>query len=136
MSSVRILTAMNRRLIFVIIIVVIFFGGWALTYPSPDPKSIQYVLWKADLYKLNVEEATGTMVGDRNRDRLVVGKTKAQLRDKFGSLLSPAEVSPYLSGCYQNSAWKDKDVLFIGESSWMVVFDGEKTTHLVLVKGC
>jgi hypothetical protein len=63
---------------------VVFFGGWALTYPSPDPKSIKYVFWKADLYRLNLDEATGTMVGDRHRDKLVVGKTKAQLRDKFG----------------------------------------------------
>lgn len=117
-------------------VVVLFFGGWALTYPSPDPKSIKYVLWKADLYRLNLDEAIGTMVGDRNRDKLVVGKTKAQLRDKFGSLLSPADASPYLRGCYQNSAWKDRGVLFIGQSSWMVVFDGDKATNLVLVKGC
>lgn len=117
-------------------VVVTFFGGWALTYPSPDPKSIKYVLWKADLYRLNLDEATGTMVGDPHRDQLVAGKTKAQLRDKFGPLLSSAEASPYLKGCYQNSAWKDKDVLFIGQSSWMVVFDGDKATNLVLVKGC
>lgn len=116
--------------------VVVFFGGWALTYPSPDPKSIKYVLWKADLYRLNPDEATGTMVADPNRDKLVEGKTKAQLRDKFGSLLSSAEASPYLRGCYQNSSWKDRDVLFIGQSSWMVVFDGDKATSLVLVKGC
>ncbi|HEY6386978.1 MAG TPA: hypothetical protein VIX91_14985 [Candidatus Acidoferrum sp.] len=117
-------------------VVAMFFGGWALTYPSPDPKSIKYVLWKADLYKLNLDEATGTMVGDRHRDKLVVGKTKAQLRDKFGSLLSPAGVSAYLRGCYQNSSWKDREVLFIRQSPWMVVFDGDKATNLVLVKGC
>lgn len=130
---------MRRRMlisVIIVVVVVIFFGGWALTYPSPDPKSIKYVLWKADLYKLNFDEATGTMVGDRNRDKLVVGKTKAQLRDKFGPLLSSAEASPYLKGCYQNSAWKDKDVLFIGQSSWMVVFDGDRATNLVLIKGC
>ncbi len=40
-------------------VVVTFFGGWALTYPSPDPKSIKYVLWKADFYTLNLDEATG-----------------------------------------------------------------------------
>jgi hypothetical protein len=48
----------------IIVVAVTFFGGWALTYPSPDPKSIKYVLWKADLYKLSLDEATGTMVGD------------------------------------------------------------------------
>ena len=129
---------MKRLMLMFVIIggIFAFFGCWALMYPSPDPKSIKYVLWKADLYKLNFDEATGTMVGDGNRDKLVVGKTKAQLRDKFGSLLSPADASQYLRECYQNSAWKDKDVLFIGQSSWMVVFDGDKATTLVLIKGC
>lgn len=129
---------MRRRMLISVIVVgvVVFFGGWALTYPSPDPKSIKYVLWKADLYKLNLDEATGTMVGDPNRNKLVVGKTKGQLRDKFGPLLSPAEASLYVRGCYQNSSWKDKNVLFIGQSPWMVVFDGDKATNLVLVKGC
>ncbi len=123
--------------VIIVVVVVLFFGGWAMTYPSPsDPKNMKYVLWKAGLYKVTLDQATTAMVGDRNRDALVVGKTKAQLRDRFGSLLSPTEASPYLRGCYQNSAWKDKDVLFIGESSWMVVFDGEKATNLVLVKGC
>src|SRR5712692_6396761 len=120
----------------VLVVVVTFLGGWALTYPSPDPKSIKYVLWKADLYRLNLDEATGTMVGDPDRGKLVVGKTKPQLRNKFGSLLSPVEASPYLRGCYQNSSWKDRDVLFIGQSSWMVVFDGDRAANLVLVKGC
>lgn len=133
---------MRRRMlismiIVVVVVVVLFFGGWAMTYPSSsDPKNMKYVLWKAGLYKVSLDQATTAMVGDRNRDELVVGKTKAQLQDKFGSLLSPADASPYLRGCYQNSAWKDKDVLFIRESSWMVIFDGDKATNLVLVKGC
>ena len=76
------------------------------------------------------------MVGDSNRDRLVLGKTKDQLGKRFPSLLRLAEVSPYLKGCYEISPWKGKYVLFIGQSSWMIVFDGDKATNLVLVKGC
>lgn len=125
------------RFMIIVAAIVIFFGGWALTYPSAsDPKNIKYVLWKADLYKLNLDVATAAMVGDRNRDRLVVGKTRSQLRDKFGLLLSPSDASPYFRGCYQNSPWKGRDVVFIGQSSWMVVFNGEKATNLVLIKGC
>lgn len=48
--------------------------------------------------------ATGTMIGDAGSNKLVVGKTKSQLRDRFGFLLSPAAASPYLRTCYQNSA--------------------------------
>ena len=131
---------MRRRMlisVIIVVVVVVFFGGWAMTNPSSsDPKNMKYVLWKAGLYKVSLEQATTAMVGDRNRDELVVGKTKAQLKEKFGSLLSPADASPYLRACYQNSAWKGKDVLFIRESSWMVVFDGDRATNLVLVKGC
>jgi hypothetical protein len=115
----------------------IFVGGWALLYPSSsDPKNMKYVLWKAGIYKMNLDVATGTMVGDGDRNKLVVGKTRAQLRDKFGLLLSAPAVSPYLRGCYQNSHWKDRDVLFIRQSPWMIVFDGDKATDLVLIKGC
>jgi len=126
-----------RILIFLFASVFVCIGGWTLMYPSSsDPKNIKYVLWKAGFYKVNVDAATTAMIGDPSRDKIVLGKTKAQLRDRFGPLLSPAEASPYLRGCYQNSPWKDRDVFFIGQSSWMVVFDSNKATNLVLVKGC
>jgi hypothetical protein len=111
--------------------------GWYFTYPSEsDPKNIRYVLWKNGLYGMNLDGATGTMIGDVRRDDLVVGRTKGQLRERFGYLLIPADASPYLRGCYQSSSWKDRDVLFIRKSAWMVVFDGDKATELVLIKGC
>lgn len=111
--------------------------AWMLTYPSPgDPKNIRYVLWKAGLYRMNLDTATETMIGDASRDKIVVGKTKLDLRDRFEYLLTPTDASPYLRNCHQKSPWKDRDVLFIRKSSWMVVFDNDKATNLVLVKGC
>jgi hypothetical protein len=131
---------MKRRVLMVLMIVVgavaIFFGGWSLAYPPPDPKSIQYVLWKADLYKLALPDATGAMVGDPHRDDLVLGKTRAQLEKRFGPLVPLADAPPYLRACYQDSDWKTRDVLFIANSEWMVVFDGGKAVDLVLMKGC
>lgn len=108
-----------------------------MTYPSDsDPKNIKYVLWKAGLYKINLDIAVDTMVGDAARDKMVVGKTKTQLRNRFGYLLTPADASQYLRDCYGNSYWKGRNVLFIRNSPWMVVFDGDIATNLVLVKGC
>jgi hypothetical protein len=107
-----------------------------LTYPSAsDPKNIEYVFWKAGLYRLNPDTAVETMIGDASRDKLVLGKTKIELRNKFGYLVKPGDASEYLRGCYENSSWKDKDVLFIRQSPWMIVFDGDRATSLVLVKG-
>jgi hypothetical protein len=110
---------------------------WALTFPSDaDPKNIKYVLWKNGLYEMNLDAATNTMIGDGNREKLVIGKSKVQLREKFGYLSTPADVSQYLRGCYQTSAWKNSDALFIRNSPWMVTFDGDRATELVLIKGC
>jgi hypothetical protein len=111
--------------------------GWAVTYPSEsDPKNIKYLLWKNGLYSMNLDKATGTMIGDVSSERLVVGKTRVQLREKFGYLLPPADVSQCLRGCYQTSPWKNRDALFIRNSPWMVIFDGDKATELILIKGC
>jgi hypothetical protein len=111
--------------------------GWALTYPSDsDPRNIKYVLWKNGLYGMNLDTATGTMIGDGSREKLVIGKTKVQLPEKFGYLSTPADVAQYLRGCYQTSVWKQRDALFIRKSSWVVIFDGDKAKELVLIKGC
>jgi hypothetical protein len=132
MRKVAWATALVVLVFFVVAVV-----GWESTYPSDgDPKNIKYVLWKTGLYRMNLDLVTGTMIGDPGREKLVVGKTKSQLRERFGYLLPPAEASPYLRGCYQDSSWKNRDVQFIRKSPWMVVFDGDKASELILVKGC
>lgn len=119
--------------------ILIFVGVWTALYPSPaDPKNIGYVLWKAGLYKMNLDEATEAMVGDGDpqKNMIVIGKTEGELRKRFGYLLEPSQVYPYLRGCYQTSYWKGRKVLFIRRSQWMVVFVDGKASHLVLMKGC
>ncbi len=121
----------------VLAVVIAVTGAWLLTYPDrSDPKNIEYVLWKAGLYKMNLDTSIATMIGDSNRDKLVLGKTKRELERKFGYLSSSADVSAYLSGCYHDSSWNGKDVLFIRNGPWMVVFDRNRATSLVLIKGC
>jgi len=126
-----------RTAVIAFILILVVFGAWALAYPSAsDPKNMRYVLWKAGLYRMDPDVATDTMIGDSGRDTLVLGKTKRQLRDRFEYLALPTDASPYLRSCHQSSPWKDKDVLFIRKSRWMVVFDGDTATNLILVKGC
>ncbi len=112
-------------------------AGWHLTYPeATDAKGIRYVLWKTGMVGMNLDAAMVAMMGDAHRDRLVLGKTRAQLLSRFGELLTPAEASAYLRGCYERSAWNGKDVVFLRHSSWMVAFDHGTATELVAVKGC
>jgi hypothetical protein len=114
----------------------VFLGGWMIAYPSlSDPQNIRYVLWKAGLHTMDPVTAAETMIGDRRSERIVVGKTK-KLDSVFRTLLTSRETTLYMRACYENSAWHDKDVRFIRESPWMIVFDGDKATALVLIKGC
>jgi hypothetical protein len=129
---------MARRILSAVLAAAVaFIAGWFLMYPSPaDPKNIKYVCWKAGLYPMNLDTVTDTMIGDPGREKIVIGKTKEQLGKTFGYLSSPTDASPYLRSCYQNSPWKNRPVVFIRQSSWMVVFDHDKATDLVLIKGC
>ena len=112
-------------------------GVWKWTYPSDgDPRGLPYVAWKAGIWPMDLDRAAGVMIADPSRDELVLGRTKSELRETFGYLTGPAVASAYLRGCYERSEWRDRDVLFIRKSPWMVVFDGEIAGQLVLIKGC
>jgi len=108
---------------------------WSWTYGNGDPKNIRYVLWKHDLWHLNPDLALGTMVGDSKRDQLILGRTKDELKERFGYLSSPGEASEYYRSAYLAGPYKDKEVGFLRRSAWMVVFDRGRATDLVLIKG-
>lgn len=128
----------RKRVVFLSSLALLFIvlGIWSSTYGEGDPKNIRYVLWKVGLYKMDLDIAADTMIGDAHRDKLVIGKTKSELREKFGYLLTLSETSQYNRGCYESEGWKGSDVLFIRTSAWMLVFDGDKVKTLVLIKGC
>ncbi len=110
--------------------------AWLVVYPSTnDPRNLRYQLWKMGLAKIDLDVATGTMVGDKASNNLVLGKTKNDLKRKFGILLTPDEAGPYLRQFYRQSTWNNQDVVFLRSSNWMVVFNEGKATNLVLVKG-
>jgi hypothetical protein len=118
----------------IILIMILTIATWSFVYSGPDPRNIKYALWKAGLYKMDTDLAAFTMVRDPGRDKLVVGKTKEELQKRFGNLLTLEQVSQYYRNGY-DLGWKGKDVLFIKNSPWMIVFDRDRATSLVLMKG-
>ena len=46
-------------------------GVWQFMYPGDDPKGLRYTLWKVGLPTMDVDHATGVMVGDGYRELLV-----------------------------------------------------------------
>jgi hypothetical protein len=69
---------------------------------------------------MDFDPATGTMVGDGNRNKLVVGKAKTELLNRFGFLLPPNEVSPYLRNSYKSSYWKATVAQIEGGADYVV----------------
>jgi|SRR5579864_1368665 len=108
--------------------------AWHALYPSAnDPKNIRYVLWKRGLYPLNLDIALGTMIADRDRDTLVLGRSKEQLRKRFGYLLSPDQTSEYYRNIYLERGYGD--ALFLRGSPWLVVFSDGRASKLIFIKG-
>lgn len=116
------------------LVLVLFVGIWVSVYPDGrDSKSPRYFLWKAGLYSADRNLAPDAMLGDRYREKLIVGKTKEQLKRRF-TLLTLDEVSPYYRAGH-DAGGKDRDVLFIKGTPWMITFEDNRATDLELMKG-
>ncbi|HTW48507.1 MAG TPA: hypothetical protein VMD92_11185 [Acidobacteriaceae bacterium] len=120
-------------------LLVIVFGivAASLLFPGiDDPKDIRYRAWKVGLYRLDSDQALGTMVGDPQRNELVLGKTKEQLIRKFGYVSSSEEATDYVRHCYADNPYSGKQVLVLRNSNWMVVMQNGVAADLLRVKGC
>ena len=117
-------------------VVALYFGAWWLHYPSNDAKSIRYQLWRADIMPMDLDTAMSAFYGDTYRDGLVVGKTEAQVRQRFGYLLTPHQAGPMLEACRAAAPWLKGKALFLRNSWLMAVFNHGVATDLVLMKPC
>jgi hypothetical protein len=118
----------------ILLALVLFVGIWYSLYPDGgDSHSVRCFLWKAGIYSADRTLAPFAMLGDRHREELIVGKTKEQLKSRF-TLLTLDEVSHYYRDGH-DAGGKDRDVLFIKGTPWMIVFEGDRATELILMKG-
>ncbi|MBB5057568.1 hypothetical protein HDF16_002274 [Granulicella aggregans] len=108
---------------------------WHLIYPGYyDPKSIAYLGWKFHVLPMEPVRALNTMTHGPNSDRLVLGKSRQQLQQRFGFVRTVDQVSPYLRD-YCAAARPGADLLFLNSSDWMVVMQRDRAVELVLCKG-
>jgi hypothetical protein len=127
----------SRFLLPSIAVLMLAFVIWSLTCPSSsDPKNPRYVLWKTGIYPMDPGLAAETMIADPHRDELVLGKSKEELRPKFGYLTAFPQAASYIQICYREQGMRYDDVMFIRNSTWMVVFQDGRAARLILFKGC
>jgi hypothetical protein len=111
--------------------------AWAYLPDEGDPKNLQYILWKHDLASIDLDRAVGVIEEDADGKRgLIIGQSKAQLRARFGFLLTPHEAGPLLERCVQGSWAEGKDALFLRRSNMIVVFENGVATETDILKPC
>jgi hypothetical protein len=125
---------MKRVLLWSVLGVALFLGLWSLQYRDGDPKSIAYIGWEANLLPMEPLKALSIMTHGPNSDRLVLGKTKPQLQQRFGYVLTADQVGPYLRN-YCAASRPGANVLFLNSSNFMVVMNNKRAVELVLCKG-
>jgi hypothetical protein len=123
----------------------VFFIEWVKLYPQDyDPKNIEYVLWKHGLNQnMNLDHALGGMTHDTWAVKLVQGKTKEQLTERFGTIRTYNQARPYDQYCANFPETvgelgvhaKGKEVVMLRDSDWLVILDKGKAVDLVLCKG-
>lgn len=110
-------------------------GAWAFVYPDPhDPKGPRYVLWKWHCFPFDADVVYRSMVGDPDRDALVVGLTVAQIECRFGPLRTGANCTEYQRH-YVERDLSDCQFRWLGDSPWAVVLENGRATDLRLMKG-
>lgn len=121
-----------------------YFIHWVKAYPAGyDPKNIDYVMWKHGWNQnMNLDNAIGAMTHDAWPVRLVEGKSKEELKNRFGFIRTLKEARPYDQLCSTKGSFGErgiaaagKEVVFLRDSDWMVILDNGKAVDLVLCKG-
>lgn len=114
-------------------------------YPEDyDPKNIDYVLWKHDLNRnMNLDDALSGMTHDTWAVRLVKGKSKEELKRRFGYIRELDQARPYDQYCFRAPGTVGElgvpaagnQAVFLRDSDWMVVLKNGEAVDLVLCKG-
>jgi hypothetical protein len=126
---------MKRVTSGIVILIVVFLLLWEATYPDRyDPKNLHYLAWKYHLLPMDPHRALSIMTHDQYSERLVLGKTKAELQRRFGFVLDVDQVRPYLRE-YCAASRPNANVLFLNSYDYMVVMKNDRAVELVYCKG-
>ena len=108
---------------------------WEATYAERyDPKNLHYLGWKYHLLPMDPHRALSIMTHDGKSDQLVLGKTRKQLQQRFGFILTKDQASPYLRE-YCAASRPNAEVLFLNSNNYMVVLENDRAVELILCKG-
>ena len=128
---------MRRRIMIpsvIAAILLVIVVGWVGMYPDKyDPKNIHYVLWKWHLAPIDLDRAVSTMHHDRWSERMILGKSEAEVTKRFGYLLSPDAAPPCFRAESEGVAPPRDKALFLRKSDYLVIFHNGVAVRVVLL---
>ena len=129
----------NRRLSIALLSIAVagclVVGAWFNAMHRGDPNGPRYVLWKRGLLPFDPTVAYPAMVGDLQRHKLVVGLSVPELERRFGRLRTRADATDDYQKNYSQRSFLDREILWLGESPWLVVLEHGRVQELHLMKG-
>jgi len=109
-------------------------GAWFVTSDRGDSNGPRYLLWKFGVLPFDPSVVYPAMVGDRQRKELVVGLSISDLERRFGRLRTRAESTAYQK-YYCDRFFMNQQILWLGDSPWLIVLDNGRALELHLMKG-
>lgn len=110
-----------------------FWLWWVCANKTGEFHEVQYLLWRNGVFRFDPTVVYYGMIGDKNREDLVVGLSVSELESKF-KLLRPVDDATSEQEYYSKQL-EGQDVRWLGDSHWLVIFKNGRATELRLMKG-
>lgn len=127
-----------KKILFIIIAVFTFASSGLLAhlYNRTDALSLRYILWKKGLHPYPKEFASFAVIADGNRDELIRGKTKAEVKAIFpdaSETLEPSEISNFYQNNYKKEL-EEREHLWFGKNV-VIFFKNGLGDKITILKG-
>jgi len=111
-------------------------GLWVALAPGSDNvHGPRYVLWKAGLLSFNADVVYQAMVADHDREALVLGLSVGELQERFDHLRARAGATADYQQQFSDRLYLDHDILWLGDSPWLVILKNGRAAELLVMKG-
>jgi hypothetical protein len=128
-------TRLKTAAVVAVVIACTAIAAWFGITDRNDPKGPRYILWKYGIFSFDPTVTYQAMVGDREREKLAVGLTVPELKHRFGNLRTRAESTADYQKYYSDRFFLDQEILWLGDSAWLVVVKDGRVQQLHLMKG-
>jgi hypothetical protein len=119
-------------LVFVVLFTFSSSGIIAHLYNRTDDLSLRYILWKNGLYSYPTDIIGQSVIADKNRNNLINGKTKEEIKQIFPNAHEES------INDYQRSYEKEligREYLWLGDNGVIIFLRNGKGKEISIMKG-